>query len=228
LSLIESRRPVFCGMYYEQVIYHVYNQSINYELLFRERSNYLFFLEKLRSHILPLADVISYCLMPDHFHLMLKPTALGCGPSRCGRFLRLDEGKLEEKFQQRLSHGIKIVLSSYTRTINRQYHRRGSLFRAKTKAKPGYSRFYPDSTGLDDLECYTRFIPYLQTCFHYIHDNPVKAQLVTDPMEWEFSSALDYGGWRDSKLCNFSIAENLLGIKRSTDKTGPVILPYAA
>ena len=215
-------------MYHQEVIYHVYNQSINYEMLFRERSNYHFFLQKIRSHILPLTDVLAYCLMPDHFHLMLKPTATGCLPSTCGRFLRAEEDKLEEKFQQQLSHAIKIALSSYTKAVNGQYRRRGSLFRAKTKAKPAYSAFYPDAKTLDDLAPYTQFIPYLHTCFHYIHDNPVKARLVTDPLEWEFSSALDYAGWRDSEVCNFVATEKLLGIKRSADKTGPTILPSAA
>ena len=215
-------------MYHEEVIYHVYNQSINYELLFRERRNYQLFLHKLRTHVKPLADILSYCLMPDHFHLLLKPNARGCLPSTCGRFLRKNEDGTEEKFQQQLSHAFKIVLSSYTNAINGPYRRRGSLFRAKTKAKPGYSAFYPDAMSLDDLEPYTRFIPYLHVCFHYIHDNPVKAKLVTDPLEWEFSSALDYAGWRDSDLCNFAAAERLLGILRSADKSGPTIVASAA
>ena len=215
-------------MYHEEVIYHVYNQSINYELLFRERSNYFLFLEKVRKHIKPLADILCYCLMPDHFHLMLKPNAQGCLPSTCGRFLRRDEEGVEEKFQQHLSHAVKIVLSSYVNKVNGPYKRRGSLFRAKTKAKPGYSAFYPDSASVDELAPYTQFIPYLHTCFHYIHDNPVKARLVTDPLEWEFSSALDYAGWRDTEVCNFVATMKLLGIKRSADKMGPAIVSTAA
>ena len=208
-------------MYHSEVIYHVHNHSINYEPIFREHGEYLFFLEKIKSHILPMADVLCYCLMPDHFHLMLKPTVTGCKPSPCGRFLRSDEDKLEEKFQQHLSHAFKIVLSSYTRAVNRRYGRRGSLFRAKTKAKPAYSPFYPDSKSLEANEPYTRFIPYLQVCFHYIHDNPVKAKLVTDPLEWEFSSALDYDGLRDSEVCNYALTDKLLGVAREFDKTGP-------
>ncbi|PPK85994.1 putative transposase [Neolewinella xylanilytica] len=208
-------------MYHESVIYHVYNQSINYELLFREHGNYHFFLNKLRRHIMPLADILCYCLMPDHFHLMLKPKAAGCAPSRCGRFLRADEDDTEVKFQQELSHAFKIALSSYAKAINRQYRRRGSLFRAKTKAKPAYHAFYPEAASISELESFTRFIPYLQTCFHYIHDNPTKAKLATDPLDWEFSSDLDYAGWRDSNLCNFDVTERLLGIERTPDKTGP-------
>ncbi len=211
-------------MYHPEVIYHVYNQSINYETLFKERDNYFFFLEKIRRHILPCADVLCYCLMPDHFHLMLKPKPAGCSPSTAGRFLKLEEEAIEVKFQQLLSHQFKIVLSSYTRAINLQFKRRGSLFRAKTKAKPGYSGFYPEAAELSATEPLTRFIPYLQICFHYIHDNPVKARLVDHPEEWEFSSALDYAGWRDSEICNFPLTKQLLGIRRSTDKTTPMIL----
>jgi hypothetical protein len=43
---------------------------------------------------------------------------------------------------------------------------------------------------------------YPQICFRYIHDNPVKAKLVQQPEEWEFSSYCDYHGLRNGKLIN--------------------------
>ena len=48
--------------------YHVFNRSN--ETVFYNRENYIFFLGKIREHILPYADVLSYCLMPNHFHLL--------------------------------------------------------------------------------------------------------------------------------------------------------------
>ena len=206
-------------MFDPYTIYHVYNQSINYELLFRSGDNYRFFLKKCRTHLLPYACILCYCLMPDHFHFLLKPTLLGCQPSRSGRFLRREEEGLEIAYQQNLSNAIRIMLSSYTQAINKEYRRRGGLFKAKTKAKPGYHNFYPD-IHLVDGRPFTHFIPYLKTCFHYIHDNPTKADLVVEPVDWEFSSALDYAGYRDSRICDFALTEELLGIKRSTPPGG--------
>jgi len=200
-------------MYNQEIIYHVYNQSINYELLFRSDNNYRYFLEKCKTHLLPHADILCYCLMPDHFHFLLKPTELGCQLSRSGRFLKDGETGPDLRYQQNLSNAIRVILSSYTRAINCEHKRRGSLFKAKTKAKPGYTNFYPDA-HLCEGEPFTRFIPYLNTCFYYIHDNPVKARFVDDPLEWQFSSALDYDGLRDDGLCNFGLAKELLGIDR--------------
>lgn len=52
-------------------IYHIYNRGNNSQNIFFTRGNYLFFLQKIRKHILPYADVLAWCLMPNHFHLMV-------------------------------------------------------------------------------------------------------------------------------------------------------------
>jgi len=52
-------------------IYHIFNQGNNRQMIFFDRENYLFFLRKMRTHILPFADILAWCLMPNHFHLMV-------------------------------------------------------------------------------------------------------------------------------------------------------------
>ena len=52
-------------------LYHIFNQGNNREKIFFSRENYLFFLTKIKAHILPHADVLAWCLMPNHFHLMI-------------------------------------------------------------------------------------------------------------------------------------------------------------
>ena len=200
-------------MYHETVVYHIYNQSINYEVLFRSERNYLYFIRKLKRHLPPYADVLCYCLMPDHFHLLLKPNQLGCMPSRSGRYLRRDEDQRLPAYQQNLSNAIKTLLSSYTLAINKEHCRRGSLFKAKTKAKPGYTGFIPDAEELEHDEPFTHYVPYLRICFDYIHDNPTKARLVEKSIDWPYSSAAAYAGIADCDLCNLSLTEKLLGIK---------------
>jgi len=200
--------------YSSSVIYHFYNQSNNFEPIFRSEENYLFFLRKIRKHLLPVADVLCYCLMPDHFHFLIKPTEFGCTASPSKQYARLGAEEEGMNFQQQLSHEWKTILSSYTKAFNRRYNRRGSLFRAGTKAKPGYMDF-ADADLLQEEEVpFTRFIPYLRTCFHYIHDNPVKAHYALTPEEWPFSSASDYAGLRHGTLCNYDLTEQLLGISK--------------
>jgi len=52
-------------------IYHVFNQGNNRENIFFSRENYLYFLSKINIYIKPHADILAWCLMPNHFHLML-------------------------------------------------------------------------------------------------------------------------------------------------------------
>jgi len=52
-------------------LYHIYNQGNNRDRIFFLRDNYLFFLNKIKVHVLPHADILAWCLMPNHFHLMV-------------------------------------------------------------------------------------------------------------------------------------------------------------
>ena len=49
-------------------------------------------------------------------------------------------------------------------------------------------------------------------CFHYIHQNPVKAGLVKRMEEWEMSSFRDFAGIREGTLCNEKLAYDLLDV----------------
>lgn len=52
--------------------YHIFNHANGFELLFKEEKNYHFFLEKYEKHIHPIAETISWCLMPNHFHVLVR------------------------------------------------------------------------------------------------------------------------------------------------------------
>ena len=59
-------------MHFEKdLIYHIYNQGNNKQKIFFNRENYLFFLGKINTYIQPYADILAWCLMPNHFHLMV-------------------------------------------------------------------------------------------------------------------------------------------------------------
>jgi putative transposase len=59
--------------------YHVYNRGNNRAPIFFQRENYLYFLQAMKRHLLPGADILAYCLMPTHYHLMgrVKQTSGG-------------------------------------------------------------------------------------------------------------------------------------------------------
>jgi len=190
-------------MYYPNVIYHVYNHTNNKESLFRNEANYLLFLKKLRTHLLPVADLMCYCLMPTHFHLQLLPKAVGCEP-----FITASGSSN----QQQLHAAFRTLLSSYTQAVNKEHDRRGSLLRAKTKYLPAYADFIPEDWELKEELPFTLYVPYIRVAFDYIHDNPVRAGLVRDAEDWSYSSARDYAGLREGTVCNMELTRRLLGV----------------
>ena len=177
-------------------LHHIYNQGNNGEIVFYTRANYLFFLKKIKQHISPFTDVISWCLMPTHFHLMVYVK-------------NIDENQnlLLQNNKSNLNKEIGIMLASYCRAINIQENRKGSLFRSGTKSKyitninwltPSYFQtFFGTQINVEIPEK-----EYPKLCFDYIHNNPVKAGLVDSAKDWEFSSYLDYYGGRKGKLVN--------------------------
>jgi len=173
-------------MYFvENKLYHIYNRGNNAQKIFLSREDYLLFLKKIRQHISPYCEIISWCLMPNHFHLLVYTTAASVTENKVGG-LQL----------QSLANGIKLLLSSYTKTMNKQQHRTGNLFQQKTKAKQ-----VTDDAG-----------KYAQTVFHYIHQNPWRAGLIGKMEWWEFSSFREYIHVRNGSLVNQSLAKELLDI----------------
>lgn len=154
-------------------IYHIYNRGNNKQPVFIEKRNYEFFRAKIKKHIIKYSELICYCLLPNHFHLMvqIKNNTLG----------------------NELSNEIGIMLRSYTRAINLQEERTGSLFQQKTKAK------YVNSHSV--------------ICFNYIHQNPIRAGIADKIDDWEYSSFNEYLGRSRNPICNTELGRSIIGFK---------------
>ena len=184
-------------------IYHIYNQGNNRQKIFFNRENYFFFLGKMKEYILPYADIMAWCLMPNHFHWMVYVRETDIFRSRGATQSRTPTISDNISFNK----SIGILLASYTRAINNQENITGSLFREKTKAEcltafngitPSFfNTEYGTIMNIPDPEK-----EYPQICFNYIHNNPVKAGLVKSAEDWEFSSFQDICGMRNGKLIN--------------------------
>ena len=111
--------PLVAGEYY-----HIYNRGNNRQRIFFARENYLFFLRRVREYLMDQTSevpetsdvfhasgtIVAYCLMPNHFHLLLAP----CDDALSRRMQRL--------------------LISYTKAMNERYQRTGSLFEGQFQA----------------------------------------------------------------------------------------------
>ncbi|MCD4747601.1 MAG: hypothetical protein K8R58_15000 [Bacteroidales bacterium] len=191
-------------------IYHIYNQGNNRQKIFFNRDNYLFFLRKIKIHIIPYADILAWCLMPNHFHLMVLVNFENLPINTEGFALSEAFGQQSAK-QRTINNSIGIMLRAYTNAINKEQKRTGALFRRKTKAEcvncpNGISPAWFTETGITRINLSNPEKEYPQVCFNYIHQNPVKAGLTEKETDWEFSSALDYAGLRNGKLINKDIA----------------------
>ncbi len=102
------RRAVqFCQGEY----YHLYNRGNNRERIFFAPENYVFFLRQWRRYLSATCDVVAYCLMPTHYHILVHLK---------------DED---------LSHCMQLFAISYTKSVNKSYQRVGVVFQGAFQAK---------------------------------------------------------------------------------------------
>jgi len=208
-------------------LYHIYNQGNNRRRIFFKRDNYLFFLKKIKLYISPYADVIAWCLMPNHFHLMVLvreekividnnihtvTSSHGVNNSSHG----VNNSNIKTRT---INDSIGIMLRSYTRAINKQEDFTGKLFREKTKAEclnclDGITPSFFINNGVTSINIQDSEKQYPQICFNYIHQNPLTAKMVKEETDYEYSSARDYAGIRKGKLINKKIAFEYIDYKK--------------
>jgi putative transposase len=96
--------------------FHIYNRGNNKELVFFNDENYFYFLRLFKKHVSEIAEVYSYCLLPNHFHFLIKIK---------------DEHKLPNKYvedENKLHQPFSNLFNAYTKAINNSQQRTGSLF----------------------------------------------------------------------------------------------------
>ncbi len=145
-------------------MYHIYNRSNGGLKIFYNEENRAFFLEKYLQFISPVARTFAFCIMPDHFHFLIRikdASDLEKPPI---------EGEDEIDASLRISLSFSKLFNSYAKAFNYQEGRHGSVFSRPFKRK-----------RIDRIS-------YLKKLIHYIHLNPVEAGLCSFPGEWPFSS----------------------------------------
>jgi putative transposase len=165
-----------------ECFYHLYNRGNNRAAIFFEPENYIYFLKGIKRFVLPVADVVAYCLMPTHYHLMvrIKPASINFGGFREDSSIL--DAPSETPEVSPVSSAMMRLSVSYTKAINKRFGRVGVLFQGPFRAKP-----------LSD----SRYL--LQLC-RYIHANPVQDGIVSDPSEWPYSNYLEWIGERGGSL----------------------------
>lgn len=142
--------------------YHIYNRGNNRENIFFEERNYPYFMRLYTKYIEPVADTFAYCLLRNHFHLLvrIKTRRQTDAVSETASVLTARE----------VSHTFNNLLNSYAKSINKAYQRTGSLFQHH------FGRIQVASDR------------YFLTLINYIHHNPQKHGFVADFRDYPYSS----------------------------------------
>lgn len=146
--------------------YHIYNRGNNREDLFKEEKNYSYFLKLYEHHIEPVAETYAYCLMRNHFHLLIKIKDLEHLPG----FRNLEGVEHNPEVVKTPSRAFSNLFNAYTKSINKMYGRTGSLF------EKNFRRIEVDSEQ------------YFARLIHYIHFNPQQHHFMDDYRGYPHSS----------------------------------------
>ncbi len=138
--------------------YHIYNRGINGEAIFKTARNYHFFINKIKNNLLSVCDVYAYCLMPNHFHLLVK--------IKSDKYLNEITSHLDKNIEKGLHASQNIfskqfskVFNSYSQAFNKENNRHGALIESPFKRKLITSE------------------EYLRKCVIYIHQILVQKTL---------------------------------------------------
>jgi len=133
--------------FYTNQFYHVYNRGNNGEKIFYSTRNYYHFLNLYDKYLSDCVDTYAYCLIPNHFHFLIRV---------------IDSSVISDQF--------RIFFLSYSKAINKQENRTGSLFQKRFKR-----------STIDDTES-------MQWTVFYIHSNPVRHKMRKYFTNYQFSS----------------------------------------
>ncbi|MBU2444651.1 MAG: transposase [Bacteroidetes bacterium] len=142
----DLHQPLFPECYY-----HVYNRGNNLDKLFYKPENYYYFFEKIEKYISDYLMFYAYCLHPNHFHFIVKPKNI-------------------DGISEILSEQFRRLFLSYSKAINKQENRSGSLFQKHFKRKLIKDQYY-----------------FMNSIF-YVHANPTHHKITQDFTKYPYSS----------------------------------------
>lgn len=157
-------------------IYHIWNRGVDRTTIFRGDENYRYLLGLYIHHIEPVAETYAYCLLPNHFHFLVR--------TRTEEAQRAYRQAIQVGLARCLppSQAFSNLFNAYVRAFNNRYGRTGGLFEDRFGRKPVTTD------------------AYLAKLVVYIHQNPVKHGLVERPEEWVYSSYSALANGRPSRV----------------------------
>jgi REP element-mobilizing transposase RayT len=148
--------PLTPGCYF-----HIFDRGVNRENIFREERNCAYFLALYVRHATPVAQTYAYCLLRNHFHLLVRIRT---------HTKAVSESASISVTPALASKAFNNFLTAYAKGMNKTYDRSGALFQHHFGRIPVTSDRY--------------FVALVR----YIHHNPLKHGFVENFRDWPYSS----------------------------------------
>ena len=159
--------------------YHIFNHANGFENIFTEDENYRFFIEKYQQYILPIAETYAYCLLPNHFHLVVRIRRREVLEEVFRNFKSTNFSKVQNfgkvevtdnMIEYYISKQFANLFSCYTQSFNKVNKRRGSLFLKNFRREPIENK------------------AYFMNAVIYTHRNPVHHAFCDRYTDWSYTS----------------------------------------
>jgi len=148
-------------------IYHIFNHANGKENIFENTRHYQYFLTKYAEKLSEVVDTLAYCLMPNHFHLLIQVKKAPELLAFLAKKKRLHPEKANPKqlegddlYHYLVHRQFHNFLGGYSKAFNKDQNRKGSLLRQNTRRKMVFDE------------------SYLLTVIAYIHLNSVHHALL--------------------------------------------------
>jgi len=163
-------------------IYHIYNRGNNKDTMFFTDDDYACFVKLYKAFIPGVADTLSWCLMKNHFHFLVRikdENEIGyLNPAFAKSRIISRKWKVyanpivgvKQQIKPTPRMQFRHLLSTYTIYLNNMYNRTGSVI------EKNYERSLVENNE------------YLRTLFLYINSNPVKHSIRKQAEKYRWSS----------------------------------------
>ncbi len=147
--------------------YHVFNHATGFDKLFLSDENKRYFLQRYAEYIEPVCKTFAYCLMNNHFHLLVEVRSEA---ELRAFFATRKQREVLPTLHQIVMQEFSNLCNAYAKAFNKQHKRRGALFL--------------DYIRRIEIDTFA----YTQQMVKYIHFNPIKHGFTDRVQDWQFSS----------------------------------------
>lgn len=209
---MEKKIPFESGLYYHEIL-----KANSDTILFLDDEDRRFFRNKMRFFILPCCEILSYVILGNHVHLLIRPHPTLVLSRLSIQYhlmdLNLYASDLEEYLREDYILELPRGLTPFEGSVDEQIR---ACIRGLKHSYSQYQAKKYERTGMQwNPERFTKVLgdkDDIGRTVLYIHKNPVYHGMVHQPEEWQFSSFHEIRN-REDRLVRSGLVLDIFGHK---------------